>query len=137
MYKYGTASMERLRTCHSFLQAIFLDVLSLQVIDISIVCGYRNKEEQNKAFAEDKSKVKWPHGKHNKYPSEAVDAVPFVNGNLSYNFNHCCFLAGLVIATAKSYPLVLRWGGNWDMDGEPVTDQDFQDLAHYEIVRFL
>jgi peptidoglycan L-alanyl-D-glutamate endopeptidase CwlK len=27
----------------------------------------------------------------------------------------------------------LRWGGNWDRDGEPVTDQDFQDLVHFEL----
>ncbi len=35
---------------------------------------------------------------------------------------------------AKGCWINIRWGGNWDQDGEPVTDQDFQDLMHYEIV---
>ena len=47
-----------------------------------IVCGHRNKEDQNKAFAEGKSKLKWPKGKHNKLPSQAVDAAPYISGNI-------------------------------------------------------
>jgi hypothetical protein len=30
--------------------------------------------------------------------------------------------------------VMIRWGGNWDMDGEPITDQDFQDLVHFELI---
>jgi len=35
----------------------------------------------------------------------------------------------------KMLEVDLRWGGNWDMDGEPITDQDFQDLVHFEEVK--
>lgn len=38
-----------------------------------------------------------------------------------------------VLATVK-LGIDIRWGGNWDMDGEPVTDQNFQDLVHFELV---
>jgi hypothetical protein len=30
---------------------------------------------------------------------------------------------------------VLRWGGNWDMDAEILTDQNFDDYPHVEIRR--
>jgi peptidoglycan L-alanyl-D-glutamate endopeptidase CwlK len=52
----------------------------LQVIkktDFSVICGHRSKEDQDKAFAEGHSKLKWPNSKHNKVPSEAVDIVPY------------------------------------------------------------
>jgi len=37
-----------------------------------------------------------------------------------------------MLAAAALAKVKIRWGGNWDMDGEPVTDQEFQDLVHYE-----
>ena len=79
--------------------------------------------------------MKWPDGKHNKMPSEAVDVVPYINGKASWDKLHCCVLAGIVLACAVRLGESVRWGGNWDMDGEPITDQDFQDLVHFELVR--
>jgi hypothetical protein len=28
----------------------------------------------------------------------------------------------------------LKWGANWDMDGEIITDQGFMDLPHFELI---
>jgi len=39
------------------------------------------------------------------------------------------------LSVGKMLEVDLRWGGNWDMDGEPITDQDFQDLVHFEEVK--
>ena len=47
---------------------------------------------------------------------------------------HCCVLAGIILTCAVKRGIKIRWGGNWDMDSEPITDQDFQDLVHYERV---
>ncbi len=66
--------------------------------------------------------------------AKAVDAEPFINGKISYNHKHCCYLTGQVQGIGRSMGINIRWGGNWEQDGEPVTDQDFQDLVHYEIV---
>lgn len=66
--------------------------------------------------------------------SNAVDIAPYVDGHISWNEYHCCYVAGIVMAIAKLKGIKIRWGGNWDMDSEPVTDQDFQDLVHYEIL---
>ena len=96
--------------------------------------GYRDRETQDKYYNEDKSKVKHPGSKHNKKPSQAVDLVPWIVDHLSYNKAHCCVLAGIVLTCAKKLGIGIRWGGNWDMDSEPITDQDFQDLVHFELL---
>lgn len=137
MYQYGEMSMARLETVDHRLQQVFKIALSLGLIDISILQGMRNRDEQNRYYRDGRSRVPWPEGKHNvKEPGEkakAVDAAPYIHG-ASFNYNHCCYLAGIILAVGKSLGVDIRWGGNWDMDGEPVTDQDFQDLVHYEVI---
>jgi len=109
-------------------------VLAYNVLDCMVDCGYREKAEQHRLYLINKSKVEWPHSKHNHLPSKAMDLVPVINGKASWNHYHCSVLAGLVLAAASELGVKIRWGGNWDMDHEPITDQDFQDLAHYEEV---
>lgn len=133
-FNFGKASLMRFHTLEEKLQRVAEKTLALGILDFSIVCGHRTKEEQDRALAEGKSKVSWPKGKHNFYPSKAMDLCPFVNGKLSWNKLHCCVLAGLVLAVAKMEGVKLRWGGNWNSDGEPITDQAFQDLVHFELV---
>ena len=50
---------------------------AIRFTDITILEGYRNEEDQNKAFENGFSKLKFPNSKHNVYPSMAVDALPF------------------------------------------------------------
>jgi len=133
-YKFGKASMNRYISLHDDLQKVAWKSLELGLMDFTIVCAHRSEADQNKAYNEKKSKVRWPNSKHNTYPAEAMDLAPFVNGAISWNWYHCSVLGGIVLATAKILGVELRWGGNWDMDGEPITDQDFQDLAHFELV---
>lgn len=131
MPKFGQTSKERLSTCSEPLQIIFNKVIT--IIDCSIVEGHRPKAEQNRYFDMGKSRVQWPNGKHNGSPSRAVDAAPFINGRISWNEKHCLYFAGIVIATAYFLKIPIRWGGDWDRDNEPITDQDFQDLVHFEL----
>ena len=107
-------------------------VLGYGILDFSLDCAFRNRPEQNRFYDLGRSKVQWPDGKHNTLPAQAMDLIPYVAGKSSWNKLHCCILAGLVLAAAKEEGVKLRWGGNWDMDDEPITDQDFQDLAHFE-----
>jgi len=138
VYKFGKTSTEKLEGADPRLQLVMRGALATGLIDISILQSIRTREKQDEYFNAKKSKVQWPNSKHNiKEPgqkSRAVDAAPYVNGAPSYNYNHCCFLAGIVMAVGKALGYRIRWGGNWDMDGEPVTDQDFQDLVHFEIL---
>lgn len=131
MPKFGTASTERLATADPRLQKLFNEVI--KTFDCTVIEGHRTKEKQNEYFAQGKSKLKWPEGKHCSDPSLAVDVAPYINGSISYNTNHCCYFAGYVMGIADSLGIGIRWGGDWDMDNEAMTDQTFQDLLHYEL----
>lgn len=134
MAKFGKTSLERLSTCHPELQLLFKVVV--QICDCTVVCGHRGKQEQDSYYnaVPRRSRVQWPNSKHNKLPSLAVDVAPWVNGAISWRPTHCIFLAGVVVSTAFRLGVKIRWGGNWDMDGEVITDQTFQDLVHYELI---
>lgn len=133
-FYFSTKSKIKLHSCHLDLQAIINEALAYEIMDIVVIEGHRDKATQDRYYALNKSKVKYPDGKHNKTPSEAIDIAPYINGKVSWNKLHCCVLAGIILVIAKKRGIKIRWGGNWDMDGEPITDQDFQDLVHYERV---
>ena len=133
-FRFGKTSQMKLYTAHPDLEIIMEDALDTGIMDFSIIEGHRGEIEQNRYYKLGKSRVKFPDGKHNKIPSRAVDAAPFINGKVSWNRLHCCVLAGIILACAAKRGIKLRWGGNWDMDSEPITDQDFQDLVHFELV---
>lgn len=137
-YKLSGRSQKELETCDPRLQVIVRAVINAEIMDLTVTEGVRSQEDQDKYYKEGKSRIRWPNGKHNVVEegqkSKAVDVAPFVSGKLSYNFGHCVHLAGLMIMAGRALGVKLRWGGNWDMDGEPVTDQDFQDLVHYELI---
>ena len=136
-YSFGKKSERVLSECDFALQNILRQSLALGLMDFAAIEGYRTDEKQHEYFIEGKSKVDAgnPAAKHNRKPSEGVDAVPFINGEMSWNKLHCCCLAFMILTVAAYLGYKIRWGGNWDMDGEPITDQDFQDLVHFEIVK--
>ncbi len=130
MYKFSKRSLQKLNTCTSSLQNLFNEVI--KDFDCTIVEGHRSKEKQNEYFDKGKSRIRYPNGKHNRYPSLAVDVAPYLNGSVSWDMRHCLYFAGVVMGTARMMGIKIRWGGDWDMDNEPMTDQDFQDLVHFE-----
>lgn len=105
-----------------------------EVADISLLCGFRDKLEQDAAFEAGTSQKKWPDGNHNKLPSKAVDFRPYPwPENELKVWAALGYIAGRAIAIAKEIGFTLRWGGDWDMDGD-LTDQKFDDLFHLEKV---
>lgn len=138
IFEYGRGSRIILSGANPKLQQVFYTAIKLGLIDISILQSIRGKAEQNRYFDLGKSRIKWPNGKHNILneddKSDALDAAPYVNGKVSFDYRHCIYLAGIVCAVGTWLGIKIRWGGNWDMDGEPMTDQDFQDLVHYEVI---
>lgn len=118
-----------LSTCDIRLQTIFKEVAKR--FDIKILCGFRNEADQNKAFAEGKSKKKWPDGEHNQMPSKAVDVVPYpVDWN---DINRFILLSKVVLAIAKEQGIKLKWGADWNGNGK-IDDERFKDFPHWEII---
>ena len=131
-YHLSTQSKQRLTTVTTNLKKVIYKAIEKNIIDMAVICGHRPKDDQDAALLEGKTTKPWPTSKHNSFPAKAVDVVPYINGEASFKNLHCCVLAGVILATAKELKIDIRWGGNWDMDGEPITDQTFKDLVHYE-----
>lgn len=127
MKYYSSQSLANLESCHVDLQRLFTE--ALQVMDHSILSGYRTEKEQLALVLEKKSKLRL--GKHNKKPSLAVDAVPYpVNWE---DHDRMYVFAGIVLGIAHKLEIKIRWGGDWDGDTE-VLDNYFNDLGHFELV---
>lgn len=101
-------------------------------------------------------------GKHNYNPSKAVDVYPYdatygVLTGHSSNVDYICKLmkgngvsspnerkiemyirhrfyiqAGILMTAASSIGVKLRWGGDWNSNGN-LVDQSFNDLPHFEL----
>jgi len=151
-YQFNQSSLSNLSTCHRTLQNLFNEVILKA--DCSIICGHRGEIEQNKAYESGRSKIKFPHGKHNSVPSLASDVYPypydweagewtfndvFAEGNLDKmrrvmnNLKKFYYFAGIVRGIAWELGINVRWGGDWDSDND-LTDQNFNDLPHWEII---
>lgn len=133
MPRFGRASRQRLATCDPRLQEIFNEVI--KTWDCTIVCGHRTEEDQNRAYDEKKSKLKFPKSKHNTYLSKAVDVAPYYAnvGILWTDLGGFYMFAGYVIRVAEQLGYKLRYGGDWN-GNKSTADQTFNDLPHFELV---
>lgn len=128
MPSFSKTSYQKLSTCEIPLVTIFMEVI--KHFDCTILTGHRNEEDQNKAFNDGKSQIKWPNGKHNSLPSKAVDVAPYpIDWGDRERMN---YFAGFVKGIATSKGIEIRWGGDWDNDTE-VKDNSFDDLVHFEL----
>lgn len=131
--RWGSRSQEVYDTLSPDLQRIMDRVLH-EVADISLTTGHRTEEEQDALYPKF-TRVKWPNSKHNTMPSVAVDFQPHpYPDNEPKLWGALGYIAGRAIAIAKEEGVCLRWGGDWNRDGD-LTDQSFDDLFHLEITR--
>jgi peptidoglycan L-alanyl-D-glutamate endopeptidase CwlK len=119
MYKFGKKSKEILNECHKDLQIICNELI--KIMDVTVLCGHRNKEAQNKAYAEGRSQLKYPLSKHNKFPSMAIDLAPYpIDWNDIERFEYMC---GLIKGIAHEKGIKIIQGKNFS----------FKDYPHLEL----
>lgn len=129
MPQFGSTSRTRLETCHQDLQTIFNYVI--KSFDCTIICGYRDKKAQNKAYDDGFSKVRFPNSKHNMSPSIAVDVIPWP---IEWeNTKRMKYFAGYVMGIAKVLGYELVSGLDWDND-TILKDHTFKDHPHFQLV---
>lgn len=117
---FSQKSLSKLNTCHPDLVHLMSEVI--KEIDFTIICGHRGCEEQNKAFAEGKSKLQFPNSKHNSFPSRAVDIAPFpIDWEDAKRFKE---LAEKVKSAAHRLGIGIRWGGDFET---------LVDMPHYQL----
>ncbi len=128
MPTYGQRSLENLKDVHPDLVRLCNEVILH--FDHAVTTGHRNQADQDMAYAAGFSQVKWPNGKHNSLPSNAVDLVSWpVNWE---DNRRALYFAGFVMGVAARMGIKIRWGGDWDQDTE-VSDNAFNDLGHFEL----
>ncbi|MHA2350719.1 MAG: M15 family metallopeptidase [Candidatus Thorarchaeota archaeon] len=129
MASFGKKSYKVYETLDPRLQDVVN--LAIKIMDFSLLSGYRGKAEQDRYFKMGTSLKQFPESKHNRHPSIAVDLAPYpIDWTDTQRFY---VLAGVMLACALVCKVKLRWGGDWDSDGD-LQDQSFQDLGHFEIV---
>ena len=132
MPRFGKTSKKHLATCHEDLQDLFNEVV--KAYDCTVTCGHRGEKDQNKAFKDGRSKVKFPEGRHNSIPSTAVDVYPYpVNME---NLDRMIHFAGFVLGLAKSMEINIKWGRDWNSDWylKDKNKTKFKDYPHFELV---
>jgi len=155
-YKWGNSSRKKLeghyastadssQPAHPDLVKIVSRALSYGLMNMSVICVYRGKSEQNQAFIAEKSEKQFPDSIHNNIDEDgfvcAIDVAPYVNGKVCWNRGQCCIMVGLCLAAGKELLASgevtheVRSGANWDMDGEFLTDQKLDDIVHLELVK--
>jgi hypothetical protein len=129
MPQFGKKSKEQLATCNEKLRRVFNEVI--KTVDCSVLEGHRDKDRQDSLYEEGKTKVKYPHGRHNEFLSRAADVVPYpIDWDDRERFH---LFAGFVLGTAKQMGIDLRWGGDWNINWF-VDDNKFDDFPHFEVL---
>jgi peptidoglycan L-alanyl-D-glutamate endopeptidase CwlK len=115
MPRFSRKSKDKLKTCHKELQILFN--LAIEYWDCIIIQGHRGREEQNKYFADGKSKLRYPGSKHNKVPSLAVDVMPYHSKEPHIRWDDkldlikfSCYIKGL----ANGLGIKIKWGGDFN-----------------------
>lgn len=116
-------SLGRLNECDKRLVKLIKAVN--EVYPVFVICGHRNKEDQDRAFKDKKSKLKFPNSKHNKKPSLAVDIVPGDGKKIDWkDIKEFEIMLMVVESTAETLGIKIRLG----------RDFKFKDFPHVELV---
>lgn len=133
---FDEKSQKRLAGAHPLLQKLLVEArkeIAFQILD-----SQRGKAAQEKAFKAGHSKAHFGQSAHNWAPAVAVDLAPVL---LDWNDLKAFRAIQKVIGwwdpakkrgagLAKRLGIPIRWGGDWNMDGNPA---DGWDLPHYEL----
>jgi len=128
MYYFSKRSKRNLQTCN--IDLIILMSSVIKRIDFTVICGHRNKEDQNKAYDGGYSKLKFPKSSHNLLPSMACDIMPYPIPKNVADWNSPEYLqkyqdlAKIVKEEAKLLKINITWGGDW---------KKFVDLPHWQL----
>lgn len=136
MFNFGSESKASLAKCHPKLVEIAQE--AIKTIDFRVLDSTRGRAAQERAFAGGKSKARFGQSAHNYVPAVAFDLFPapydwknrqsFIDLYHVIGFYNPAGGQGRGIALAKKIPL--RWGGDWNMDGNL---SDGWDMPHYEL----
>ena len=124
MPRFGKRSKQRLKGVDTKLVNVLNELV--KIMDVTIIEGLRSQERQNELVAKGASKTKY--SKH--IQGKAVDVAPYPIDWKDRDRFH--YMGGMVRGIGQQLGANIRWGGDWDSDGE-TKDNSFDDLVHVEI----
>ena len=134
---FSKKSKDRLMTCHRDLQKISAVACSRK--DFSVLEGTRTLEQQQKYFAEGKSKLDGikKKSKHQSNPSMAIDIAPtpinWDDTKAFFAMSDIMFDVASELKASGEITHRLRWGGDFNQDGDYTNDK-FVDMPHWELI---
>ena len=124
MPRFGKRSKQRLKGVDTRLVNVLNELV--KIMDVTIIEGLRSQERQDELVAKGASKTKY--SKH--IQGKAVDLAPYpIDWEDRERFH---YMGGMVRGIGQQLNVNIRWGGDWDSDGE-IKDNSFDDLVHVEI----
>ena len=124
MPRFGKRSKQRLKGVDTKLFNVLNELV--KIMDVTIIEGLRSQERQDELVAKGASKTKY--SKH--IQGKAVDLAPYpIDWEDRERFH---YMGGMVRGIGQQLNVNIRWGGDWDSDGE-IKDNSFDDLVHVEI----
>lgn len=155
---FGSGSLKQLDTVESVLNLLAERALYIAGSigkDFSVIEGHRSPERQLKLYEDGKTQLTGG-GKHNFFPSKALDFVPYhsiektLTGNpaqiqslaskygKSFETMNALIMAEFhviamcFIQAASEFDVEITWGGDWNRDGSSF-DTNFMDWGHIEL----
>ena len=124
MPRFGRRSKQRLKGVDAKLVNVANELIKL--MDVTVIEGLRSQKRQDELVSQGKSKTKF--GKH--VQGKALDLAPYpIDWKDRERFH---YMGGLSRGIGHMLGVKIRWGGDWDSDGE-IKDNNFDDLVHIEI----
>jgi len=129
-FKFGGRSRQKLEEVHPDLIAVFERALEFSTVDFGITCGMRSQGQQNQLVASGKSQTK----KSRHLTGHAVDIVCYIDGKVTWEFEHYGRAADAVALAAKELGVRIKWGAAWL---HPLNDYDdaFEAKDEYVTLR--
>lgn len=122
MPSFSQRSLKNLAQCHPDLREVALE--AIKEFDFVVICGYRNRQDQERAFNDGKSNAHYGQTGHNYSPSLALDAVPYpIDWGNTVAFQR---MGKAFLAAAKAKGISITWGGSWKM----------RDYPHFELSKW-
>lgn len=138
-YQLGTRSRRNLAGVHPHLVGVVERAIELTAQDFAVIEGVRTLDRQRDLYAQGRTEpgpiVTWTmrsrHFVHADGYGHAVDLVPWpVDWDDLTKFES---IATAMFSAAQELGVALRWGADWDQDGQP-RERGESDSPHFELV---
>ena len=138
-YKLGTRSRANLAGVHPDLRRVIERAIEITEVDFMVIEGVRSDERQLELYAQGRTKpgpiVTWTlNSKHKRKADGFGHAADLLPAPYDWkDLRHFDLVAKAMFQAAKELGVKIRWGADWDMDGNP-RERGESDSPHFELV---